>query len=1092
MSATNQLKELLNLPNCKSFGAPISLSTSQRPGNQYNSMSVLNDLNTENAGSVQQFRYNLPNNSTIKVETSSTTALFDIMALKVAIEGHESTNSYFTKIERLVDFNWEMSGNANWIAVNNRKPFIAYVIQRYVRQNPNSKQSNVSISDSSANQMIRIMNYETRHRCLAKGVFHQPIADLSFAINSTSSNSLDISKLSVADRGGNVYIYSLKEEENGEIKANQVLEIINDGNLFDLVRLSWCPYVPSDDDDCEVDGDPGLTLALSCDTRLELFSIDLLQTMFKDPIVIEISRIRSTNVGYQLIEKAHDRPITSLSIAQEVTAICTTGLDDKIRFYSVALNQKSTQKVFLKEWNLCNEYQYYQMDDRFSNFFFLDDFDFLLSQPDPIFWGYGLMGTRNGHIAVINLKDWRCKQSIRLNNEFTSDAVQEEFTYRMDLTAHYVLAIRGHDAFLLHIHFPHDKEEAFEDNEPINNNETNFDNSYPYVSKVSRFQIYSSPLRSFAIKKSIDDNVLIFWITAHSLELCHIDLSSITVEQNVQRYDISGVSKMMGNIGKANSPLNNINNDSINSSNIPNKDIDLMDIQPNGFDGFDTSLMGAPIDLQVISIPSPKPMPTRQTSEPGLQVSTLNLLTMPSPPTTFAPNKPYGAQQLRPESPASKEVQQILSPPMAGMSGTNALKSLLSLNSNVQKLKTTEDSTSLDSMGAIFPPKLPNILENMVTEEQILQLKTDMAKEMQNSETRVLQVIERLDHKLSAKLNANNEQLLTNSKLQTNKIETDLREMKKELKNACKLRNEEFNKIVEKLVNKVMHEMNVIVQKGFHELMEHTNKELKAVTKEFDKSIQSMQTKISQTIDNKATHFQPLAIHNPPVTPSTPMTPQQPLPLQQSVPVYYQTPNSIYGITQRKTPQPMLNTTVLAHSVPTTPLPYHTPNNVYNEAQMANSADQSRQKQLLLAQKQKTQIENEIWKSVGTGHIEQAITKALNLKDPELVAKICEVYKDSPSQMIDRIKSDQLVLISLLQQIIFKSNSLTTEENSWKTGFIEQIMTNLDLENEFVFRILPNLTPKLVKHLEIISQTHNDPNAEKAKILAFTFKHLRL
>ena len=1095
MSATNQLKEILQMPG---FLTTMAGSQNLMSVNPFNSMSELNDLNTCLPTNTATIRHNLPNNCTIRVNASSTKTLFTINALKVAIEGHESTNSDFTKIERLVDFNWEQNRNANWIAVNNRKPLMAYVLNRFTR--PATKTSNVSMGENLNNQMIRVMNYETRHRCLAKGVFHEPIADLSFAVNSVSSNSLDISKLAVADFGGNLYIYSLKEE-NGEIQANQVLAINNDGQKFESVRISWCPYIPSEDDDTELEGDPGLTLALSCDNRIELFAIDMLQMRYKESIVIEVSALRASKEGYQLIENAHDMHITSMSIAQEVTAICTAGLDDKIRFFSVSLNSSEdpNQKVFLKEWNLRNEYQYYEREDHINNFFFLDDFDFLLSQSDPIFWGYGLLCTRKGHIAVINLKDWRPKQCIRLNNEESSDSVHEEFSYRMDLTAHHVLAIKGHDAFLLHIRFPHDKEEVYDECDPITN-ESNFDNTYPYISKVTRFQLYSASLRSFTIKKAIDDNVLIFWITGQSLEVCHLDLSLITVEEILPSYEMPSLTKMLDNIGDS-SALNNINNDSMTASNIPNKDMDLMgDVsQINGFDGFDISLikpMNATIDTSILSLPQTVSIPIHQTSDP---VSSLNLLPIPPPPPpTFTQNKAFksGPTLPRPESPASKEVQQIFSPSLATMANTNALKTMLSLNSNnssVQSFRNEEPNIgSFDSLGALFPSKLPNMLKGIVKEEQILQLKTELSKEIQDSESRVIQTIDKLDHKLNAKLNSNNEYLVNNSKVQTNKIENDLKDMKKELKNACKIRNEEFNKIVEKLVNRVMHEMNLIVQKGFTELMENVNKEIKVVTKDFEKQIQTMQTKISQSID-KNSQFQPLALAPPgsAATPSTPLTPYQTQPQQPSL--YSQTPTLM---SQRRTPQPVMNST--PQSVSTTPLPFPTtPRSAYqtpNESQMSaleQSWQQNEQQKQLLAKKQRQQIQNEIWKCVGTGQLDQAIIKALNMKDPDMVVNICEIFKDNPSQLIEKIKADQLVLISLLQQIIYHNNNNLMEDSYWKTGFIEQIMTNLDLQNEFVIKILPGLAPKLIQQLDIITNSGAGPLADKAKILAFTFKHLR-
>ena len=1091
MSATNQIKEMLQMRS--NFMTSMANSQSSLIGNQFNAMSELNDLNTSFPTNTTTVRHNLPNNCTIRVDSSSAKSLFTINALKVAIEGHESTNSNFTKIESLVHFNWEVPRNANWIAVSNRKPLIAYVISPRA---PNHKTSNVSINDRS-NQMIRVMNYETRHRCLVKGVFHESITDLSFAVNSVSSNSLDISKLAVADRGGNVYIYSLKEE-NGEIIANQVLAIVNDGQKFESVQISWCPYIPSEDDDTEVEGDPGLTLGLSCGTRLELFAIDLLQTRYKETIVIEISELRANNNGYQLIENAHELAITSMSIAQEVTAVCTTGLDDKIKFFSVALNQnqKTTQKVFLKEWDLRNEYQYYEREDQINNFFFLDDFDFLLSQTDPIFWGYGLLCTRKGHIAVVNLKDWRSKQSIRLISEETSsDQIQEDFSYRMDLTAHYVLAIRGHDAFLLHIHFPHDKEEAYDDCETMTNNASNFDNSYPYISKVTRFQLYNSCLQSFTVKKAIDDNVLIFWITKQSLEVCHFDLSSITVEDILPTYELSTAVQMVDNIGDS-SPLKNINNDSMIAANIPNEDMDLMGgvSTLNGFDGFDLTLKPSIMEPSVIAMPST--LPSLPTSD--AVVSSLNMLPIPPPPQpTFTQTTTYVVPQPtlpRSESPASEEVQQIFNPSVSSMSGTNALKSLLSLNSsNGQLLRRSEEPNTLDSIGALFPTRMPNIPKDIVREEHIRRLKEELFKEVEDSESRVIDLINKLDIKLSGKMSSNHEKLFNCSKVQTNKFENDLKDLKKEVTKVVKIRNEEFNKIVEKLVNKVMHEMNVIVQKGFKELMTNVDKELKSVTKDYEKQLQAMQSKISQSIDktiDKATHFQPLAVPSTPMTPGTPMTPVQPQPQQPSL--YSQTP------VLRKTPQPIMNAT--PNSLSTTPLPFGTPRSSYHtpsEGQMPaleqawQQTEQQKQQQLI-ALKQRQQIQNEIWKSVGTGHLDQAIVKALNMKDPDMVVKICELFKDSPSHLIDKIKSDQLVLISLLQQIIYNQNNTLTEESYWKTGFIEQIMANLELQNEFVVKILPSLAPKLINQLDIISNSGAGPLAEKAKMLAFSLKHLRL
>ena len=773
------LKEILNIP--------IPMSHPTNP-----SSSVHASLTCQNDLSAAQTDYSiLPNNCTISVPLSSTDSLLKIKASETINEGIESANPPFAKMERLITYNWDMIENANLIAVHFRKPVIAYTL----KSQKNRLSSSFASNDLGSNQMVRIMNYENKNRCLAKGLYHYQIADLSFAINSTTESNNDM-KLAIADKGGYLYIYDVVEEDHGDLNAMKTFEIhgiVNSNDAFNYVSLAWCPYIPNDDDDEDIEGDSGLKLALSCDKRVELFAIDVIQDKLKQIDKVEVDRdtLKMISGCYQNIEKAHDLPVFSLSISNDLTSVCTFGLDDKIKFYQIYLNGSSDNTKMFYAWNP----EDLQPNDHMSAFYFLDDFEYLSQNSDHSIWHHALVGTTNGHISIYDLKNWKPRQSIKLICDGS-----KKFSYKIDFTAHTLIAINDNIAFLIQIRFPYDKVELDDDDDLFESSQTDDDseNEHPYISKVTRFQIYNTPLRSFTVKKCNSD-VYVFWITEQSLQMFDIDLSQVIADirpsnevQQQQRPNIS---------------LNENDNSLV-----------VINETQSTFNTYMNTLENRPL----VDISSPKP--------------STNLAAINQIPSNLLSHFPSQSSQLfenmnRPESPESKEVEDIFTPAGPCTSQSQAFNFLENHAEDSAFSKLNPESTCQ------FPSKLPNVWNDVNIQSHFVHLREEIKRELQNHESKYDESLKQLEREFNRKLEDNFNMVHYNESANIARLELEMKEMRKELKAACKIRNEEFNKVIERLVNRLMLEMNIIVSKGLNELMRQLDREVRSVINSFEKRV---------------------------------------------------------------------------------------------------------------------------------------------------------------------------------------------------------------------------------------------------------------
>jgi hypothetical protein len=489
------------------------------------------------------------------------------------------------KVEKIVDYRFERSEKSNVLAIHPTRPLIAYLIniQRTPKiskgwssgndsiQSPsssliNGQNSLLNSSDKNKTTVsMRIIDYETRQRCLAKGVYHARPADCVFTINSlTCSQSSDpeIIKMAVVDRLANVYLYDLSYFVQ-DLTATRIAVIrspAHELSPYDQISLVWCPFVPCEDFE---DGDGGLRLALATDSRIEIFAIDRIQGRTGE---LHRSDLRD---AYRCIRDQNKSNIVSLSISPDCSTISAAAVDNRVTFYSSDI--EDVQQRLLHKWDAT------MTSSPISKLFFLDDYPKLLEDSNMKFWGAAFIGTREGKMFLINLRTWSVYQKMHLSPE---DSSQNNFDYRMDMTARNIIAINGNHCYLVQIEHDyaslsslssntsdvsksHQSEQSLLDssqNEYMNGNivdyllsksatgtplssqkqplykkqhsvtnssgPNNIPAGLPKIVKATRLSLHT-PIYSFVMKLKSADEVELFTISATSLERYIINLNSL-------------------------------------------------------------------------------------------------------------------------------------------------------------------------------------------------------------------------------------------------------------------------------------------------------------------------------------------------------------------------------------------------------------------------------------------------------------------------------------------------------------------------------------------------------------------------------------
>ena len=478
------------------------------------------------------------------------------------------------KSEKIVDYSFERNDKSNVLAIHHSRPLIAYLIniQRTQKiskawssgndsmlQSPASSlingQSGGGMSaDKSKTVSIRIIDYVTRQRCLAKGIYHARPADCVFTINSPTCVTQDIVKMAVVDRLANIYLYDLSYYIN-DLTATRIAVIRGPGqevSPFESISLVWCPFVPCEDFE---DGDGGLRLALATDSRIEIFAVDKLQGLTGELYRNELEK------AYKCIRDSRESTIVSLSISPDCSTISAAAVDNRVTFFSSDIIDAGSR--CLHKWDAS------MTDSPISRLFFLDDYPKLLEDSTMKFWGAAFIGTRGGQILLIDLRTWTVYQKSHLQPDSTGP---KSFDYRIDLTSKNIVAINGNQCYVIQIVHDYARLSAQADNAPasrVSEQPASFNDSangnifsylmsvsaaqkqqqqqkkssannnsliqgdipagLPKIIKITRLSLHT-PVYSFVIKHRSNEELELFTITAYSLELYIINLNTLELK----------------------------------------------------------------------------------------------------------------------------------------------------------------------------------------------------------------------------------------------------------------------------------------------------------------------------------------------------------------------------------------------------------------------------------------------------------------------------------------------------------------------------------------------------------------------------------
>lgn len=465
-------------------------------------------------------------------------------------------------IEKIVDYSFEKKEKSNVLAIHPTRPLIAYLIniQRTPKiskawsssqnDSPKLKSSSSKGNDSLIDEdnrktvSIRIIDYVTRQRCLAKGIYHAKPADCVFTINSLLCSQSDIFKLAIVDRLANIYLYDLSYFLN-DLTATRVAVIRGpDQNPtpFDYISLVWCPFVPCEDFD---DGDGGLRLALATNSRIEIFAIDRLQGKIGE---LQRSDLKG---AYKCINDAHRTDITSLSISPDCSTISVAALDNRVTFFSSDIDDGGQR--CLHNWEASS------ITDKssISKLFFLDNYPKLLEDSTMKFWGSAFIGTQSGQMLLIDLRTWTVYQKMNIPVESDNPSHTRNFNYRIDITSKNIVAISGNQCYIVQIEHDTGKHEIIDANGITNCKVYNYSelisknsgtpgkklsssskkqtsstasDGLPRISNITKLNLYNT-IYSFVVKHKSENELELFTISAYSLERCTINLKALTLKE---------------------------------------------------------------------------------------------------------------------------------------------------------------------------------------------------------------------------------------------------------------------------------------------------------------------------------------------------------------------------------------------------------------------------------------------------------------------------------------------------------------------------------------------------------------------------------
>ena len=303
------------------------------------------------------------------------------------------------KLKSIIGYKWEKKNYpGRLVAIHKEGKVIAYSI------------------NVNGQGMVRLIHFGMENkRALIKGMSKE-VLDLQFA---DYSNEIYIACIEESA----LHVHRLDVVDGGEsLQCTQMLKIENP--LSDHVpkcdKVSWCPYVPEENDD--VDEFSVMLLVWARGNKFECYSIKTIL----DTYSAGVHQAKNISEG---IVRSHEEDralITNATYSPDGTTLAISTADGFIKFYQIYFHE--TTPRCLHAWSPHD-------GAAISSFFFLDN----LTQPiaGSTLWKYAVtLAANNTEIKVSKCDNWKTLQTIK----FTSPIGQAlAFKAEIDRTSSYLI-----------------------------------------------------------------------------------------------------------------------------------------------------------------------------------------------------------------------------------------------------------------------------------------------------------------------------------------------------------------------------------------------------------------------------------------------------------------------------------------------------------------------------------------------------------------------------------------------------------------------------------------------------------------------------
>lgn len=454
----------------------------------------------------------VPNNTTVDIPRSERTVRLYAQSLAGEDSLTESTNSSYSRISEIISFSWEYQRHVNLLAVHRTQPLVAYVINTtYHKAFVTGKNAVAKPED----QMLRLVNYENQSRALCKPVCEAPIADMAFSFDSPKRPQSNL--IVTIDRSGIMNLLSFTgfsfSNSAPQLSLVRLLTIRPSPDIAypaERMRLSWCMFIPGDGEEEEPPVDPSLRLTVTTGTNVEVFTFNDYHMKSQDSTV-ERSYFKPEVGEYYVAHNVHQKEIVSAAISNDGSLACSASLANILVFNQI--EDEKSRMQYLREWRP----PHLPAGEVVVFSAFLDDVDYLLSNPDQMFWGYLLVATNGGHMFIYDLqeKDWTLVQHVNIICEEGSGSMSD-FSYHADKSSKVILAVKHRVVFVFQMEFA-DKAVRV-----------------PRFKQVARLQLYNEVI-SMQVKQTSEEEIEIFWVTLKNLERCTIDIKKMNESKMVSK-----------------------------------------------------------------------------------------------------------------------------------------------------------------------------------------------------------------------------------------------------------------------------------------------------------------------------------------------------------------------------------------------------------------------------------------------------------------------------------------------------------------------------------------------------------------------------